>query len=90
MWTKDEIVPRTIKHDDIHQHSTSKVKKGFPDPRVRNPFASIHQSWVTTILGTDDHHESHLQRQREMGLETTQVILGAETRPLLHTKKIRI
>lgn len=27
MWTKEEIVPGIIKHDDIHQHSTSKVKK---------------------------------------------------------------
>lgn len=90
MWTKEEIVPGTIKHDDIHQHSTSKVKKGFPNPPVRNSFASIRQSWVMTTLGTDDHHYSRLQRQREKGLETAQVILGAEPRPLLHTKKIRI
>ena len=90
LWTKDETVPGTIKHDDIHQHSTSKVRKGFPDPPVRNSFASIRQSWVMTTLGTDDHHYSLLQRQREKGLETTQVILGTETRPLLHTKKIRI
>lgn len=40
-----------------------------------------------TTLGTDDHHYSRLQRQRGKGLETAQVILGAEPRPLLHTKK---